>query len=152
MSNFLDNLSFVTFCNRYKNTFYLSLSFYFRFFGNPRKMRVRLNGTEGQRRNKIQVLFYFIAVLKFYCIRKLSRRSKIQNSIDLDPTQKRLFLLNLMIKATKLLDTVVLIQVQHGSLIHQRWQIQLNLTFKWEMNCSACKSINLFNKMKPSTM
>ena len=89
MSNFLDNLSFVTFCNRYKNTFYLSLSFYFRFFGNPRKMRVSLNGTEGQRRNKIQVLFYFIAVLKFYCIPKLSRRSKIQNSIDFRPNPKK---------------------------------------------------------------
>ena len=101
MSNFLDNLSFLTFCNRYKKhilSFFVIL-FPF-FFGNPRKMRVSLNGTEGQRRNKIQVLFYFIAVLKFYCIPKLSRRSKTQNSIDLDPTQKRLFLLNLMIKAT----------------------------------------------------
>ena len=101
MSIFLDNLSFLTFCKTdIKNTFYLSLSFYFRFFGNPRKMRVSLNGTEGHRRNKIQVLFYFIADLKFFCIPKLNRRSKIQNSIDLDPTQKRLFLLNLMIKAT----------------------------------------------------
>ena len=70
MSNFLDNLSFLTFCTRYK-TYILSLDCH---FWEEEMNFWSLNWTEGQRRNKIQVLFYFIPVLKFLLYSKTEQK------------------------------------------------------------------------------